>query len=56
VLGFSSAGIGVLLSSLVAYVIVKSRFKARALLDFLCWLPWAIPGICSAWRCCGRYC
>jgi iron(III) transport system permease protein len=45
VLGFSSAGIGVLLSSLVAYVIVKSRFKARALLDFLCWLPWAIPGI-----------
>jgi iron(III) transport system permease protein len=45
ILGFSSAGIGVLLSSLVAYVIVKSRFKARALLDFLCWLPWAIPGI-----------
>ncbi|HEY6199358.1 MAG TPA: iron ABC transporter permease [Candidatus Binatia bacterium] len=45
VLGFSSAGIGVGLSSLVAYVIVKSRFKARALLDFLCWLPWAIPGI-----------
>ena len=45
VLGFSSASIGVVLSSLVAYVIVKSRFKARALLDFLCWLPWAIPGI-----------
>ena len=45
VLGFSSAGIGVVLSSLVAYIIVKSRFKARALLDFLCWLPWAIPGI-----------
>jgi iron(III) transport system permease protein len=45
VLGFSAAGIGVAVSSLVAYVIVKSRFKARALLDFLCWLPWAIPGI-----------
>ena len=45
VLGFSSAGIGVVLSSLVAYVIVKSRFKARMLLDFLSWLPWAIPGI-----------
>jgi iron(III) transport system permease protein len=45
ILGFSSAGIGVFLSSLLAYVIVKSRFKARALLDFLCWLPWAIPGI-----------
>ncbi len=45
VLGFASAGIGVIVSSLVAYVIVKSRFKARALLDFLSWLPWSIPGI-----------
>ncbi|HEY2987037.1 MAG TPA: iron ABC transporter permease [Candidatus Binatia bacterium] len=45
VLGFSSAGIGVVVSSLVAYVIVKSRFKARMLLDFLSWLPWSIPGI-----------
>jgi iron(III) transport system permease protein len=45
VLGFSSAGIGVVLSSVVAYMIVKSRFKARMLLDFLSWLPWAIPGI-----------
>ena len=45
VLGFSSAGIGIVLSSVVAYVIVKSRYKARAVLDFLSWLPWAIPGI-----------
>ena len=29
----------------MAYVIVKSRFKARAVLDFLSWLPWSIPGI-----------
>jgi len=45
VLGFSSAGIGIVLSSVVAYVIVKSRYKMRAVLDFLSWLPWAIPGI-----------
>ena len=45
VLGFSSAGIGIVLASVVAYVIVKSRFKARAVLDFLSWLPWSIPGI-----------
>jgi iron(III) transport system permease protein len=45
VLGFSSAGIGVVVSSLIAYVIVKSRFKARGVLDFLSWLPWSIPGI-----------
>jgi iron(III) transport system permease protein len=44
-LGLSSAAIGILVSSLVAYVIVKSRFKARAVLDFLSWLPWSIPGI-----------
>ncbi|TAJ97044.1 iron ABC transporter permease [bacterium] len=45
VLGFSAAGIGIFVSSLVAYVIVKSRFRARAVLDFLSWLPWSIPGI-----------
>lgn len=45
VLGFWTAAIGVAASSLVAYVIVKSRFKARVVLDFLSWLPWAIPGI-----------
>ncbi|OGQ78852.1 MAG: hypothetical protein A3F90_09180 [Deltaproteobacteria bacterium RIFCSPLOWO2_12_FULL_60_19] len=45
VLGFSAAGIGIVLSSVVAYVIVKSRYKARAVLDFLSWLPWSIPGI-----------
>ncbi len=45
VLGFSSAGLGIVVSSLIAYVIVKSRFKARAVLDFLSWLPWSIPGI-----------
>jgi iron(III) transport system permease protein len=44
-LGFWSAGIAVVVSSLVAYVIVKSKFKARAVLDFLSWLPWSIPGI-----------
>lgn len=45
VLGFSAAGLGIFLSSMVAYVIVKSRFKARAVLDFISWLPWSIPGI-----------
>ncbi|HWO41845.1 MAG TPA: iron ABC transporter permease [Candidatus Eisenbacteria bacterium] len=45
VLGLSSAALGVLMSSLIAYVIVKSRFKGRAALDFISWLPWSIPGI-----------
>ena len=45
ILGSWTAAIGVLLTSLIAYVIVKSRFAGRNLLDFLSWLPWSIPGI-----------
>jgi iron(III) transport system permease protein len=45
VLGFSTAIFGVIGSSLIAYVIVKGRFKGRAALDFVSWLPWSIPGI-----------
>jgi iron(III) transport system permease protein len=43
-----SAGAGliaVVFVSLVAYYIVRSRYPGRALMDFLSWLPFAIPGI-----------
>jgi iron(III) transport system permease protein len=43
--GVGSAIIGTALYALIAYVIVKTRFAARGLLDILSWLPWAIPGI-----------
>ena len=36
---------GVILYSLVAYMIVSKRSRAGQLLDFLCWLPWVVPGI-----------
>jgi iron(III) transport system permease protein len=45
VLGISAAGLGIFLSSLIAYIIVKSKFSGRALLDFISWIPWSIPGI-----------
>lgn len=45
VLGISAAGLGIVLSSVIAYVIVKSKFGARGLLDFISWIPWSIPGI-----------
>jgi iron(III) transport system permease protein len=45
ILGLSTAVFGVVTSSLIAYVIVKARFKGRAALDFISWLPWSIPGI-----------
>jgi iron(III) transport system permease protein len=45
IVGVGSAVIGVLFYGLIAYVIVKTRFAGRVLLDLLSWLPWAIPGI-----------
>src|SRR5262249_11711908 len=40
-----SAMVGVFLYSLIAYVIVKTSFTFRGVLDFLSWIPWSIPGI-----------
>jgi len=43
--GLGSGIAGVFLYSLIAYVIVKSGFAYRGVLDFLSWIPWSIPGI-----------
>ena len=40
-----TAFLGVLLYSLVGYLLASRRLKAPALLEFFCWLPWVIPGI-----------
>ena len=45
VLGVSAAGLGIVLSSVTAYIIAKSKFGLRGLLDFISWIPWSIPGI-----------
>jgi iron(III) transport system permease protein len=45
VVGVGTAIAGVVFYSLTAYVIVRTRFFGRAALDFISWLPWAIPGI-----------
>jgi iron(III) transport system permease protein len=37
--------LGIILSCIIAYVIVKTKFPGRELLDFVSWIPWAIPGI-----------
>lgn len=44
-IGLGSGLIGILFYSVIAYVIVKTRYRGRWLLDFLSWLPWSIPGI-----------
>jgi iron(III) transport system permease protein len=40
-----TAAAGIVLYSLVAYLIVSKRSVASPVLDFLCWLPWVVPGI-----------
>lgn len=44
-LGGAAAVLTILLSSLVAYITTRTRFKGRNALDLICWLPNAIPGI-----------
>ncbi|HEX9444341.1 MAG TPA: ABC transporter permease subunit, partial [Candidatus Binatia bacterium] len=44
-IGLGAGAVGVLFYSLIAYVIVKSRYAGKAALDFLSWLPWSIPGL-----------
>ncbi|MDA0655438.1 MAG: iron ABC transporter permease [Proteobacteria bacterium] len=43
-LSFVGATIGIALAAVVAYFVVRSRWKGRAALDFLALIPVAIPG------------
>lgn len=45
VLATSTALAAVLLHSLIAYVVVRTRYAGRHALDFISWLPFTLPGI-----------
>jgi iron(III) transport system permease protein len=45
ILGIGAGGFGALFYAVVGYAIVRSRFYGRQVLDFLVWLPWALPGV-----------
>jgi len=45
IVGLGTAVSGAAFYALIAYVIVRRQFKGKAVLDFISWLPWAIPGI-----------
>ncbi|HEX3245516.1 MAG TPA: iron ABC transporter permease [Chloroflexota bacterium] len=45
ILATATAAASVLLNSLIAYVIVRTRFFGRHALDFITWLPFTVPGI-----------
>src|SRR5205085_2604105 len=44
-LGLLSGIASALVVFAIAYVLVRTPFRARGTLDFLTWLPWAIPGV-----------
>jgi iron(III) transport system permease protein len=43
--GGGAALLTVLLSSIVAYIATRTKYAGRNMLDLICWLPNAIPGI-----------
>jgi iron(III) transport system permease protein len=45
VMGTSAALISVVVCFVIAYYIARTRFAGRAAMDFLTWLPYALPGI-----------
>jgi iron(III) transport system permease protein len=45
ILGLGAAVLAMAWFSLAAYTIVRYRGVSSRVLDFLCWLPWAVPGI-----------
>ncbi len=47
-LASSAVGIGLLLGILIGYILVRTNVRGRALLDGLCMLPLAVPGLVMA--------
>jgi iron(III) transport system permease protein len=45
VLAVGTAVTAVLLHSLIAYVVVRTRYAGRRLLDVMSWLPFTVPGV-----------
>ena len=48
IVGFGSATLGMILYSLTSYIVVRTQFKGRKLLDMLTWLPWSVPALILA--------
>jgi iron(III) transport system permease protein len=45
VLAVSTAVVAVLVHALIAYIVVRTRYAGRRLLDTISWLPFTVPGI-----------
>lgn len=47
-LGLGTATAGMIFYSLVSYIITRTKFGGRKVLDFVSWLPWGVPGLVLA--------
>jgi iron(III) transport system permease protein len=47
-MGLLAATIGVALSAMVCYIVTRTRWGGRKVLDLLAWTPWAVPGMVFA--------
>ncbi len=47
IVAVSAGVVGALGFSLIGYVLVRTKLKGRSVLDTICWLPSAIPGVLS---------
>ncbi len=45
VIGMATVAFALVVFSLIGYAIARSRYRARSMLDFFAWLPFAIPGV-----------
>src|SRR5689334_20265899 len=47
IVAVSAGVVGALAFSLIGYMLVRTKLKGRSVLDTICWLPSAIPGVLS---------
>ncbi len=46
--GVAAATIGVIASALISYVVTRTTWPGRKVLDLVAWVPWAVPGLVMA--------
>jgi iron(III) transport system permease protein len=46
--GVTAATLGTIVSALISYVVTRTRWAGRQVLDMVAWAPWAVPGLVMA--------
>ena len=44
----TAATLGMIISALISYVVTRTRWAGRRVLDMVAWAPWAVPGLVMA--------